>query len=348
MGGDNGGSGGDSPGMTPAIRAIQAELAAGKWRNQAEAEAFLQRRMAEYNAMPQAELGGLSPLQAHELLSGDWQSSGPLRFNEALPLDDFRDCHFLLAGRALLAAAAEPKGIRATTAGNLNRKTVAALLEAAPWPAGFVAETHRWNKVVNEEDFSPVHVLRLVLEIGRLLRRRRGAFHTTRRGRELLAEAQAGALAATLFRVLYQEFNLGYLGGWEEFEARQPMVPLYLLRLTVLDRDWRAGHEIVPLIDPAADPDRELARLRARYPGLVSDPEDLESQEELQSFAFSSFVHRILGPLQWFGLLEGRDVPGPYPLLPSREVRRTALLDAFVTFPASFTTAASRWQRLSG
>jgi hypothetical protein len=252
--------------LPPGVRAIHAELAARRWRSQAEAEAFLQRRMAQYNATPQDELGGLSPLQAHGLLSGDWRTTGPLRLNEALSIESFRDCHVLHAARALLAAAAEPKGIKATTAGNLNRKTVAALLEAAPWPAGYVEETHRWNKVINEEDFHPVHVLRLVLEIGRLLRRRSGAFR------------------------------------------------------------------------------RELARLRARYPTLDGEPEDAGSAD-LRSFAFSSFVHRILNPLEWFGLLEGREVPGFYPSLPDREMRKTALFDAFITFPAPFTTAASHWSR---
>jgi hypothetical protein len=344
MGGDNGGSDHGFPLMPPGVRAIREELARRTWRSTAEAEAFLQRRMREYNAAPQPELGGLSPLQAHELLSGDWESTGPLRLNQELPLEELGGCHILLAARALLTAAAEPKGIKETVAGNLNRKAVAALLDAAPWPVGYLAELHDWNKVINEEDFRPVHVLRLVLGIGKLLRRRGGAFHATRRGREMLGEGQAGTLAATLFRVLYREFNLAYLGGWEEFEDRQPMVPLFLLRLAVLDREWRSPREIVPLVDPGADLQAEIARAMARWPDTFPR-DDAEAVRHIESFAFSSFVHRILDPLEWFGLIEGREVPGLYPTLPDREIRTTPLLDAFITFPASFTDAAAGWSR---
>jgi hypothetical protein len=61
----------------------------------------------------------------------------------------------------------------------------------------------------------------------------------------------------------------------------------------------------------------------------------------LESFAFASFVHRILHPLEWFGLLEGREVPGLYPTLHDREMRTTPLLHAFLSFPAAFTNAAA-------
>jgi len=209
---------------------------------------------------------------------------------------------------------------------------------------GYLPELHRWNKVINEEDFSPVHVLRLVLQIGKLLRRRGGAFHATPRGRDMLGEGGSGALAATLFRVLYRDFNLGYLGGWEEFEERQPMVPLFLLRLKVLAREWRAAREIVPLVDPAADLDVEIASAMARWPDAYPR-DDAEAVRQLESFAFSSFVHRILDPIEWFGLLEGREVPGLYPTLHDREMRTTPLLHAFLTFPAAFTNAAAAWSR---
>lgn len=342
MSGGNGRPDHDFPLMPPGVREIQQEMAHRQWHSVAEANAFIQRRMAEYNAAPQDELGGLSPLQAHELLSGDWATVGPLRLDETLALDDLRECHLLVAARALLGAAAEPRGIKATTAGNLNRRTVAALLDVTPWPAGYVPEARHWNKVINEEDFQPVHVLRLLLTLAKLLRRRGGAFQATKRGRDLLADGRAGSLAAILLRTLYLDFNLGYLGGWEETEPRQPLVPLFLLRLTVLDREWRLGRGIVPLVDPAADMEAEIARLAARYPGLYEAESRETSSAELPSFAFSSFVHRILEPLEWLGLLEGREVPGAYPTIPDREMRKTPLFDVFVTFPGPFRDAALR------
>ena len=59
--------------LPPGIQAIYSEMASRHFRPLEEVNAFLQRRMDEYNAAPQAELGGLSPVQMYDLLSGDWK-----------------------------------------------------------------------------------------------------------------------------------------------------------------------------------------------------------------------------------------------------------------------------------
>jgi hypothetical protein len=327
--------------MPPGIRAIQAELAARRWDSLEEVQAFAARRMAEYNATPQAELGGLSPEEMHQLLGGDWQTLGPLRVNEALPLADLSGCPFLLAARALLAAGAEPGGVKATATGRLTRKAVATLLDATPWPGRAIADIRAVSRVINEEDFWPVHVLRVVLGVGKLLRHRSGAFRTTPHGRALLPEERAGALAAHLFRTFFREFNLAYLSFWpaDGEPDDQALVPLFLLRVAALDDTWRQLHELVPLLDPAADVDEEIGRMRCWYPEGVRE---VESRDRLLPFAFGGFRARVLQPLEWFGLLEARERPSAvFPVLHD-QMRKTPLFDALVMFPPSFVTAARR------
>ncbi len=80
----------------------------------------------------QQELGGLSPEQAAGLLTGDRDTQGPLRLNTSLSLADLRHARFFNNGRTFLTAVAENGSVKATFAGNLNRKFVAEMLELRP------------------------------------------------------------------------------------------------------------------------------------------------------------------------------------------------------------------------
>lgn len=315
--------------LPPDLRAIQAELAAHQWESLEQAHEFLQRRMARYNAGPQAELGGLSPNEMQQLLSGDWNGEGPLRLNRELGMNQLSGVPLLRTARAVLAGSAQPGGIKATASGNLNRRFVATVIDPADWPDCHVDEILKYSKVVNELDVWPLHSLRVVLQRAKLLMRRKGAFHAAPRGRELLAEARAGELYAHLFRTFFRDFNLAYLSvrGDDPYEQHQPMVPLVLLRLATLDQAWRRVHELAPLLISTLDPDEDGLGLGRD----VSLPH-----------AFFRFRLRFLAPLEWFGLLEGRDAPSEVHYLPFRELRRTPLFEAFIRFAPPFLQAARR------
>jgi hypothetical protein len=274
-----------------------------------------------------------------ELLGGDWESTGPLRLNPDLTLADLVGSAFLRNGRHVLSAAAERKGIRATAAGNLNRRFVATLLDPAAWPGRVVEETLAYNKVVNEADLWPLHILRVVLEVAGLLTRRADAFRATRRARELLDDARAGALQTRLFRAFFREFNLAYLTrfGPDEMDPNQRLVPFSLLRLTAVADGWHPGHELAPALLPAdalADDQRPMDPER--------QPRDQHERDIVAACSFPTVRYHLLRPLEWFGLLEGRDRPGPLPAFPFRDVRRTPLFDRFIHFPEPFRQAARR------
>jgi len=323
----------------PGVRAIQAELAAHQWPSLREATAFLARRTAEYNAAPQAELGGLSPTEMFELLGGDWETTGPLRLNADLTLAELAASTFLRNGRHVLSAAAERNGIRATTAGNLNRQFVATLLDPAAWPGSLVEEVLEYNKVVNEADLWPLHILRVVLEVAGLLTRRADAFRATRRGRDLLDDAHAGALQARLFRTFFREFNLAYLTrlAADEGDPIQRFVPFCLLRLSAAGGGWHTAHELAPDLLPADAPGDDEGPRDPERP-----PRDQHERDIVAACSFPTVRYHFLGPLEWFGLLEGRDRPGPFPALPLRDVRRTPLLHRFILFPERFRQASRR------
>src|SRR5688572_28014552 len=64
------------------------------------------RRLADqahaYNTRPQADLGGLSPLQMEELLHGDWSTAGALRLDASLSFEDVGNTPLLADARTLL------------------------------------------------------------------------------------------------------------------------------------------------------------------------------------------------------------------------------------------------------
>jgi hypothetical protein len=304
--------------MPAGIEAIKAELARRRFGSMEEVQAFLQRRMLEYNDTPQDELGGLSPNQMADLMGGDWETTGALRLHAPDP-GALGGAVFVTNARILLAAAAPKGGLKATVTGNLSRAVVRDMVDRMSWPEYDREDFWHLNKVLNEEDVWPLHVLRLVLAEAKLLRRRKGAIYATPRGRALAEDAAAGALLVTLFRAFFQGINLAYLSrvGPEEQDPLQWRATVLFLRLAAADEGWRSPEVW----------ERLLAYDRPPAPVIAGR-------------SWSNFQPRWLRPLEWFGLLEGREVPGEYPEYPGREYRRAPLVTAFLRFPGPVLAAA--------
>ena len=279
-----------------------------------EAQAFLERAAAAHNQQPQDELGGLSPAQMHDVLHGDWFTAGPLRLSLEIEPDDVRDADLLVNARIFLTAVQEAGGIKTTATGNLPRAFVALMLERQRFPAGNVEEIRRYNKTINEHDVYVLHMLRVILEVAKLVRRFRGRFVLRPAGRELVPESQAGTLYVRLFRTVFREFNLAYLdGGGPESSGLQHTVAFSLYRLSTAALEWRDPHELAAAVV-----------LPEIYDELVDPRWDDEAAMRIEA--------RLLRPLEWFGLLERRDLPSPNSFDRSYEVRKTDLFDRFIRF----------------
>lgn len=301
------------------MREVAAEiLRANPDASLGELNAALQVRVAATNRRPQAELGGLAPAQVANLLSADWErGDGALRLNSTLPLDSLADARTLVNARTLLALLEERGEVRATGAGNLPRAAVADLVERMEWPDGFLEDLHRYNKVLNEDDVFPLHVLRVLLGLAGLLKLRKGRFSRTRRGADLAAESRAGELFALLFRTQFRTMNLGYLN------PRLPDAPIFqrtvafsLHRFGQVAKGWKTPEELArPILLPVVRAEVPPGPWGDRLPWMI------ESQ--------------LLRPLVGFGLAEVREVPRKERLSPNHAYRKTRLFDRFLSWDLS-------------
>src|SRR5438132_7209019 len=184
----------------------------------------------------------------------------------------------------LLRRAADTGGLKLTATGNLSRAAVEEMCGVTDWPNYNKAELLRFQKVINEPDFLPLHFVRILTQAAKLLRTDRGKLSPTPLGRRILAAEQHGPLQALLFHVALWHINLAYFDGYPLDSWPQSQVGVILWSLSTSAHDWL--------------PRETLTRLCATPVIGV-----LESQWH---FGSSAMEARILLPLVWFGLLESR------------------------------------------
>src|SRR5690349_16797651 len=124
----------------------------------------------------------------------------------------------------LLRQVIERGGLPLTATGNLSRAVVAEMCRLIEWPDYDQAEAFRFNKVINEPDFLPLHVVRQLAQAATLVREQRGKLVATPFGKSMLSEAQQGTLLAILFHLAFWHMDLGYfgrglLGSWPQADA---------------------------------------------------------------------------------------------------------------------------------
>jgi hypothetical protein len=90
----------------------------------------------------------------------------------------------------LLRQAIERSGLPLTATGNLSRVVVADMCKLIEWPDYDQAEAFRFNKVINEPDFLPLHVVRQLAQAAALVRVQRGKLVATPLGKSMLSEAR--------------------------------------------------------------------------------------------------------------------------------------------------------------
>jgi hypothetical protein len=264
--------------------------------------------------MPKEELGGLSPVQISLLIHSDWVSStGAIRLNPNLTLADLKDTRILANARLFLLRANDEGGIKATTTGNLNRKFVEGMLDQLTLPEGYVKSIRAENKVINELDLFPLHKIRLLLELDGLIRKTKGIFKVTKKGKDLLSDANAGELYAQLFYTKFRKFNLAYMHLGSERSDIQETIAFAFYQISKQVDDWKN-------VDTLPE--------KLFLPMVIEQPDPPIYEGHLASLCKS----RILNPLEEFGLVEQQELPGELKWKPSYQVRKTELFDRFLTF----------------
>lgn len=221
--------------------------------------------------------------------------------------------------RILLQRAIEAGGLKLTARGNLSRAVVAEMIEIIEWPDLDKTLLFELNKVINEPDFLPVHVVRLLLETTKLVRKSRDKLAPTRLGKEMLVPGRQGALQALLFYIALWHLNLGYFDRNPIDAWPQTHTGVVLWSLSVSANDWM---------------DQETLTRLCSVPVLRV----VESKWDLGSYAMD---FRILRPLTWFGLLEHRREATP-DRSKRRFYRKTPLFDRFLKFNVKVQAEATR------
>ena len=249
-------------------------------------------------------------------------TAGPIRLAANLTHEEIQQSAVARNAAVLLRAAAASPGLKMTATGNLSRGVVAEMCDLFRWPEFDKAEAFQFNKVVNEPDFLPLFFVRHVVQLGKLLRKRKGYLRATPAGRKILEQPNLGALQAILFHIALWHLDLRYLGGGPCGNWRlQDDIGVILWSLSIAANNWQ--------------PCERLTRLCAIPTEDVLDSV-LDSSWDPASYAMEA---QILHPLQWFGLLEHRArVPAEGRFEKRHFYRKTALFDRFLSFEIKLET----------
>ncbi len=152
----------------------------------------------------------------------------------------------------MLLAVHEADGVKATARGNFNRQFVESMID--PLLSTDAKEALlRYNKVVNEPDFSELHEGRIVAQVAGLLVKRKGMIRFVKKHAALLEAANAGRLFVKLFDAYFRKYNIGYLHpygidvDWIQHEINFLLYPLSLKAQRWLNMSSFADELLHPL-----------------------------------------------------------------------------------------------------
>ncbi len=252
----------------------------------------------------------------NDLLNTDWESeNAPIVLRPDQPLADVGQTRMFDATRTFLRYLEGIGAAPLTGLGWMKRKVVAGLLERIRWAEEYIEPIRPILKHVNEYDAKPIEIVRVVCEVGGLVRKKRNSILVTRKGLELCSDSKAGLLYRHLFITLFHRVNLDFLYGGLPTPQLQWSVPVILWRLSLKAKDWL---DMPRLMDETL-----LTQVRR----------ELAAEQAFPNHDQHLLVARVLKPLLWFGLLETEGDPEHWRRLRhSARFRKTPLFDRFLQF----------------
>ena len=211
----------------------------------------------------------------------------------------------------LLRQAIERGGLPLTATGNLSRAVVVEMRGLIEWPHYDKSDAFLLNKVINEPDFLPLHVVRILAQAATLVRAQRGKLVATPLGKSMLSDERQGSLPAILFHLAFWRMDLGYFGRGLLGSWPQAHIGVVLWSLSVSAGDWQTSEKLTRLC-------------------TIPEPATLTGTWDRSAYTMEA---RILRPLLWFGLLEYRSQNIPDSRFAARHYyRKSALFDRLLTF----------------
>jgi hypothetical protein len=143
----------------------------------------------------------------------------------------------------LLRQAIERGGLSLTATGNLSRAVVGEMCKLIEWPGYDQADAFRFHKVINEPDFLPLHIVRLLAEASQLVGTRRGKLLATPLGKTMMEDARQGSLPAILLHLALWHMDLAYFGRGLPGSWPQTDIGIVLWSLSVSADDWQSSEK---------------------------------------------------------------------------------------------------------
>jgi hypothetical protein len=246
-------------------------------------------------------LAGFSPV-----LSGE-----PIEFNTDLSPEEFKGSAIAQHAVILLKAGMESDGLKLTATGNLARSVVSEMVKRFDWPFYDLETLFRMNKVINEPDFFPLYMTRMITQTAKFFRKSKDHLKTSPLGREMLDPQKIGELQRILFIIhMWRLETPNYVPAQA---GRWPLVDIgvILWALSVAATEWETAENLTRLCS-------------------IPIEEVIRSDSDMASFAMET---QILRPLFHFGFLEHRRDPIPgKAFLKTHLYRRTPFFDQFFSF----------------
>ncbi|MGQ0648974.1 MAG: hypothetical protein ACT4P7_15560 [Gemmatimonadaceae bacterium] len=278
-----------------------------------QAQEWLNERSRAYNEAPQADFGGLSPVQMSRLLGTDWSDFSVTRIANDLWHDDVAHSLWFRGVRALLLVTHARNGLQfPEREEDAEKENEALALEVL----SVVGETTLPDAAPPPELLEAASTLlsesMALCVAGGLLRRKAGLLVTSKRSMTLTADKNAGALYREVLRTFVRDLDIVELYSVPPpFAELRHTLPFIIYRVQQEATQWRSSSWLMKRV---LHPDTI-----DRFRGLTEMPARMRSMP---------VVLMVLQPLASLGLLEMKFPPSAS--VP--EFRQTALFQRALRF----------------
>lgn len=286
---------------------VESMVKSGQICNLSDLEPFLSKIILGFNKQVEDRMNGLSMQQIFNLIHCNWENpQSPLHIDSTLPEKDILDPPFLHNVRVFLTEIINQGGnIKTTDTGNLNRAFVEKII-----PSCIIDPIYNLYRK-NELDVFPIHVIRVVCEKAKLIRKNKNTFKITPKGLKLVPKEKIGELYSLLFKTFFNDFNIDYPRRGKETKALQTAIAFTFFMISIHFKNWMKIEDKAAFIT---------------LPGVQQKMENYDGLVSLVKI-------RIFDQLIQFGLIENRELPKEEnQYFAKLEYRKTLLYDKFLKF----------------
>ncbi|MBI9019038.1 MAG: hypothetical protein JEZ07_17440 [Phycisphaerae bacterium] len=269
-------------------RQISEQMAEREFGSLEDLQEFTNSFMEKQNNIPDPELGGFTPAQAHKLLYTEWDNPEcSMKLSHNLSFEEVKGIPLYHNAITLLKTLIDLKESPTVTAkGNLNRKAVKAMLDDFMIDEETFSSIFKYNKVINELDVFDIWRTRQICYYAGLIRKQKNKFIVTRKAQNLLSPENAGKLYPQLFLAFFRKFSMVGFDHLSELDDFQATMVFSIFQLSLLAKKEIRFEKIY----------KKLA-----LPAIVEYCEEIAERYVPVS---TQIDYRIIKPLMYAGLLD--------------------------------------------